>query len=131
MQIFWRNQRWVLRACQNADDVAAEKKRSICKVIKAEFKRADATYGSPRITGEIVDLGHTVSENTVAKYMQELGLDARLKKRFRVMTTDSNHTSPIAARLVKTEVKETLRPVLARCSQEISPILSAALLFCI
>jgi len=40
--------------------------------------------------------------------MQELGLDARLKKRFRVMTTDSNHTSPIAARLVKTEVKETL-----------------------
>ena len=78
------------------EGVAVKKKQDICKVIKAEFKRADATYGSPRITGEIVDLGHSISENTVAKYMQELGRDARRKKRFRVMTTDSNHASPIA-----------------------------------
>jgi transposase InsO family protein len=49
-----------------------------------------------------------VSENTVAKYMNELGLDARLKKKYRVMTTDSNHSNPIAPRLFKTECEHTL-----------------------
>ena len=36
----------------------------------------------------------TVSKNTVANYMQELGLDGRYKKKFRVQTTDSNHAGP-------------------------------------
>ena len=35
--------------------------------------------------------------------MKELGLDARLKKRFRVATTDSNHTGLIAERVFKFE----------------------------
>ncbi len=48
-------------------------------------------------------MGYQISENTVAKYMQEMGLDARLKKRFRVMTTDSNHAGPIADRVFKAE----------------------------
>ena len=40
--------------------------------------------------------------------MREMGLDARHKKKFRVMTTDSNHNSPIAPRLFKTESEESL-----------------------
>ena len=51
-------------------------------------------------------LGCKVSENTVAKYMRELGLDARLKKKFRVVTTDSKHQDPIAPRLFETENHE-------------------------
>jgi len=35
--------------------------------------------------------------------MREMGLDARLKKKFRVKTTDSNHDGPIAPRLFKIE----------------------------
>ena len=35
--------------------------------------------------------------------MVELGLDARLKKRFRIQKTDSNHSGPIADRLFKVE----------------------------
>jgi len=54
------------------------------------------------------DLGIKISENTVAKYMLEMGLDARHKKKFRVMTTDSNHDGPIAPRLFKTECEDTL-----------------------
>ena len=45
----------------------------------------------------------TVSKNTVAKYMQELGLDGRYKKKFRVQTTDSNHAGPFADRIVQFE----------------------------
>jgi putative transposase len=76
--------------------------------IKRIFELSKDTYGSPRIYEELKDLGYLVSLNTVAKYMKELGLDARLKKRFRVQTTDSNHNGPIAPRLVKTEDKATM-----------------------
>jgi len=51
-----------------------------------------------------------VSENTVAKYMREMGLDARLKQKFRVLTTDSNHSGPIAPRRFKSEEQLPCRP---------------------
>ena len=57
---------------------------------------------------ELKAIGLQVSENTVAKYMAEMDLDARLKKKFRVLTTDSNHSSPIAERLLKFEDHQTL-----------------------
>ena len=78
-------------------------KEKICLQIKAIFKNSNGTYGSPRVHQELKSKGYSVSENTVAKYMKELGLDARLKKKFRVQTTDSNHSSPIAPRLFKVE----------------------------
>ena len=86
----------------------AELKKRICKAIKKSFKRSKKTYGSPRVYDDLVEWGFQVSENTVAKYMKELGLDGRHKKKFRVMTTDSNHSHPIAPRLFKTESEETL-----------------------
>ena len=66
------------------------------------------TYGSPRIYNELKSLGVLVSENTVAKYMAELGLDARLKKKYSIKTTDSNHKNPIAPRLFKVEEEHSL-----------------------
>lgn len=84
------------------------RKKTICDEIKMIFSKSHKTYGSPRIYEELKELGFHVSENTVAKYMAELGLDARLKKKFRVITTDSNHTSPIADRLLKVEDHQTL-----------------------
>ena len=78
-------------------------KEIMCKEIKSAFKKSHQTYGSPRVYQELRAKGVPVSENTVAKYMRELGLDARLKKRFRVVTTDSNHSGPIAARIFKSE----------------------------
>ena len=81
------------------------KKMTICKVIKVVFKESKETYGSPRIFHSLPSRGITVSENTVAKYMKEMGLDARLKNKFRIKTTDSNHNQPIAARIFKVEDK--------------------------
>lgn len=40
--------------------------------------------------------------------MKEMGLDARLKKKYRVQTTDSNHNHPIAPRLFKIEENQPL-----------------------
>jgi len=83
-------------------------KQQICEKIKIFFKASKSTYGSPRIYSELKAEGIMISENTVAKYMSDLGLDARLKKKYRVMTTNSKHTHPIAPRLFKTENEHCL-----------------------
>jgi len=84
------------------------RKESICKAIRESFTNSRQTYGSPRIWRELKDKGYSVSENTVAKYMAEMGLDARLRKRFKVQTTDSNHSMPITERLFQVEDHHTM-----------------------
>jgi hypothetical protein len=49
--------------------------------IRRLFAQHRGTYGSPRITADLRDEGWRVSENTVAKLMAELGLQARRKRR--------------------------------------------------
>ena len=53
------------------------RKEKLCAAIKKSFQASDKTYGSPRICDDLKDKGFRVSENTVAKYMREMGLDAR------------------------------------------------------
>ncbi|MBK9038691.1 MAG: IS3 family transposase [Bdellovibrionales bacterium] len=79
------------------------RKMEICKKIEEIFNVSKSTYGSPRIFHELRSEGFSVSENTVAKYMREMGLDARLKKKYRVRTTNSNHEGPIAPRVFRIE----------------------------
>ncbi len=83
-------------------------KNDICEKIRSIFKTSNNTYGSPRVYVELKSQGLLASQNTVAKYMKELSLDARLKKRFRILTTNSNHNHPIAPRRFKTEDTSTM-----------------------
>lgn len=80
-----------------------KQKVKIFNEIKNIFKESKKTYGSPRVYRSLLKKGYSICENTVARYMRELSLDARLKKRFKVQTTDSNHDGPIADRLFKVE----------------------------
>jgi putative transposase len=66
------------------------------RAIHAQFKRR---YGSPRIHAELIARGHTCSLNMVAHLMQEHGIAAKTKRKFR-HTTDSNHNLPVAANLL-------------------------------
>lgn len=88
---------------KGAEPFSFKTKTSICNEIKNIFDSSKKTYGSPRIYRELKEKGIKISENTVAKYMKEMDLDARLKKKFRIQTTDSNHCHPIAPRLFKVE----------------------------
>lgn len=80
-----------------------ETKSKIQDAIKRSFKHSKGTYGAPRIYEELIAQDFNVSENTIAKYMKELGLNASLKKKFKVQTTDSRHNDPIAPRVFKVE----------------------------
>ena len=71
------------------------------KQIVTELKRIHSLprhqdYGSPRLHQELLKKGVNCSVNTVAKLMRLSGIKARNTRRFRVVTTDSNHDFPIA-----------------------------------
>jgi putative transposase len=80
-----------------------EIEQKICK----SFHESQGTYGSPRVHSDLVEWGYTISQKTVARTMQELGLSASPKEKY-VVTTDSNHDQKIYPNIVKRQfnVKE-------------------------
>jgi transposase InsO family protein len=64
--------------------------------IAVVHRQSRETYGSPRITIELQTQGERVGRHRVARLMQEAGLRGRQKRRYRVRTTDSAHSHPIA-----------------------------------
>jgi putative transposase len=62
------------------------RRRGLAEVIRALFLKHRGTYGSPRITADLRELGWRVSEKTVAGLMAEAGLVARPKRRRRSLT---------------------------------------------
>jgi transposase InsO family protein len=67
------------------------------KAIHAEFK---GEYGWPRMWKELVARGVRVGKERVRKLMKLHGIKARGKRRYRVITTDSNHDLAIAPNLL-------------------------------
>lgn len=108
MQAFWSKSKWVLFLAGKESVDCTLKDRLRYAEKSKYFEQSKGTYGSPRIYDDLKEAGFLVSENTIAKYMQEMSLDARLKKKYRVLTTDSNHSDPIAPRLFKSEDEKSL-----------------------
>jgi putative transposase len=72
-------------------------------LIKASFDESRKTYGSPRIHEDLRDdHGEKVGRNRVIRLMQQEGLRARPRKRFKC-TTDSNHDQPVATNILDRE----------------------------
>jgi transposase InsO family protein len=62
-------------------------------------------YGSPRVADQLWKEGWKVSERTVGLIMREHSLRSCMSRKFKVMTTDSNHSLPIAMNLLKQNFK--------------------------
>ncbi len=69
---------------------------TLIQAIHVEFKGA---YGSPRMVRELRLRGFPASKERVERLMQENGIKAKHKRRFKV-TTDSKHNLPIAPNLL-------------------------------
>lgn len=83
----------------------ASKDRLLGAHIKASFAKSRETYGSPRLTTELDEMGLSVGRHRVARLMREGGIHAKKPKRFK-KTTDSRHSSPIAPNLVARKFDE-------------------------
>jgi len=85
------------------DRPVSERRQANLKLV-AEIRDIHAesrqTYGSPRVHAELVARGFPVGKNRVARLMRVEDIRARRKKK-RKMTTDSQHSSPIAPNLLQ------------------------------
>lgn len=82
---------WLRRDSTEKQKSKNQLKRDIDKA----FIGSRETYGAPRVHQVITGM-HDVSVGTVARRMREMGLKARGKRRFKVVTTDSKHSLPVA-----------------------------------
>jgi transposase InsO family protein len=64
--------------------------------IRAAYAENRGAYGWPRIWRQLRAQGIRVGKQRVQRLMQQYGIRARGKRRFRVVTTDSKHGLPIA-----------------------------------
>lgn len=72
----------------------------IVKTIKQIQSDTNGTYGSPRVTEEMVSMDFEINEKRVARIMKDYGISAKKPRVFRVSTTDSNHDFPVAQNLL-------------------------------
>lgn len=73
--------------------------RRLVSQIRLAHQRSRRSYGSPRITDELIAAGALCGRHRVARLMRVHGIKAKTVKRFRV-TTDSQHRYPVAPNLL-------------------------------
>jgi len=73
--------------------------RRLRVLVRASFDESRGRYGSPRVHRDLIEQGIPVSPKRIARLMQEDGLKARPRKRFK-LTTMSDHDQPVAANLL-------------------------------
>ena len=80
------SQAWFYKWRHGDASVQHARRQQLKVAIRRLFAKHHGTYGSPRITADLRDEGWRVSKNTVAQLMDELGLQARRKRRRRQTT---------------------------------------------
>jgi putative transposase len=81
--------------------MSIRKKRNneLMNYIRKAYALGRKTYGSPRVTRELKYQGIVCGKNRVARLMRAEGIQAKMKRRYKV-TTHSRHTRPIVANLL-------------------------------
>ena len=73
--------------------------RRLKVLVRVSFEESKHRYGSPRVHEDLIERHEHVSRKRVVRLMQEDGLVARARKRYK-RTTMSDHDQPVAANLL-------------------------------
>ena len=85
--------------CRRPESARVRRDRQLRVLVRASFEASKQRYGSPRIHEDLIEQDVRVSRKRVIRLMQEDGLKARVRKRFKC-TTVSDHEQPVAANLL-------------------------------
>jgi transposase InsO family protein len=80
-----------------------QKRDALLLAIRKVYTEHKGRLGSPKIKRELDSLGIKAGKNLIASQMRLNGLKAITHKKFRVVTTDSNHSLPVAENLLNRE----------------------------
>jgi len=61
----------------------AQENQQLLQEVEKIFEKSRRTYGSPRMTVELRDMGYSCSRHRIARLMRRAGIQAKVKKRFR------------------------------------------------
>ena len=89
--------------CRRPESAHAQRDRRLRVLVRASFDESKQRYGSPRVHEDLLEQDMRVSRKRVIRLMQEEGLKARIRKRFKC-TTMSDHDQPVAANLLDRQV---------------------------
>jgi len=85
--------------CDRPESKHAREDRRLKVLVQASFSASQQRYGSPRIHEDLIEQHEQVSRKRLIRLMQEDGLQARARKRFKC-TTLSDHDQPVAVNLL-------------------------------
>ena len=85
--------------CRRPESTRARDDRRLNVLVRASFEASKRRYGSPRIHEDLIEQQEAVSRKRVIRLMQEEGLKARARQRYK-LTTMSDHDQPVAANLL-------------------------------
>ena len=88
----WRKRQPSRRAREDAD---------LTRLLQQIFEQSKQTYGRPRLHRELRRLGYRVSAKRVGKLAKRAGIRPISQKKFKTRTTDSRHSLPISANLLR------------------------------
>lgn len=113
----WHEQQDVARACvvlkvsrggfyswlRRPASVRKIEDEKLWQKIKKIWEESRKSYVLPRIMNKLRKQDTVCGKNRVAKLMKKNGIQGAGRKKFKIVTTDSNHNLPIAERVFKTE----------------------------
>lgn len=85
----------------------AQRRLKLAEHIRRVHRDSRETYGSPRVHRQLQADGESCNVKTVAKLMRESQLRSKIKRRFRVRTTDSNHAHRVAPNRLDRQFAQT------------------------
>ena len=85
--------------CRRPESAHGQRDRRLRVLVRASFEESHHRYGSPRIHEDLIEQAIQVSRKRVVRLMQEQGLQAGVRKRFKV-TTMSDHDQTVAPNLL-------------------------------
>ena len=90
--------------CRRPESAHVRRDRQLLVLVRTSFEASTRRYGSPQVHADLREQAIRVSRKRIIRLMQEDGLQARARKRFKC-TTMSDHDQPVAANLLDREFR--------------------------
>ncbi len=89
------------RTAGQAAQAKAKAQEALHAAIKQQSVRHKQRYGRPRMTDQLKKLGFSVNHKRVGKEMKRLDLQCKLRRKYRICTTESKHGYGVAPNILE------------------------------
>jgi putative transposase len=89
------------RITGQAQQAKVKAQEALQTAIKQQSQRHKQRYGRPRMTDQLKKLGFAVNHKRIGKEMKRLDLQCKLRRKYKICTTDSKHSYGLAPNILE------------------------------